>query len=136
MDLIVCKETLESLGCRVVIVSFGLRKGAERWKEETNCPFPVFLDEERKSFGYFGMQRSMAKVFGRKTRDYFVGGLVSGNKKFISPYEGIKDDPLQMGGDFVSSSTGGIVFSYPSNSTSDRPKLSEVIQVLKCVSSK
>jgi alkyl hydroperoxide reductase subunit AhpC len=58
------QDELTKLGCQVVVVSFGQREGAVRWKskEEANCPFPVYLDRERKSYSRFNMRRSIAKV--------------------------------------------------------------------------
>ena len=46
----------------VVVISFGVEKGAKIWLEETKCIFPMFLDHERTLYESFGLQRSIEKV--------------------------------------------------------------------------
>ena len=46
----------------VVVISFGVAKGATIWLEETKCPFPMFLDHDRLLYESFGVQRSIEKV--------------------------------------------------------------------------
>ena len=46
----------------VVVISFGIEKGAKVWLEETKCIFPMFLDHERTFYESFGLQRSIEKV--------------------------------------------------------------------------
>ena len=46
----------------VVVISFGIEKGAKIWLEETKCVFPMFLDHERTFYESFGLQRSIEKV--------------------------------------------------------------------------
>lgn len=53
---------MAALGCKVIIVSFGEREGALRWKNDTNCPFNIYLDQDRKLYFALGMHRSLAKV--------------------------------------------------------------------------
>jgi len=53
----------------VIIISFGDARGAQKWKEDTNCKFPMYLDPERNVYKYFKMHRSISTVsnFGNVT---------------------------------------------------------------------
>lgn len=39
---------MTSAGGNVVVISFGLEEGARKWLAETDCPFPMLLDTDRK----------------------------------------------------------------------------------------
>ena len=45
----------------MVVVSFGVQEGAEKWLEETGCQLPLYLDEDRNLYRKFGLHRSLAK---------------------------------------------------------------------------
>ena len=42
------QEEFCALGARLVVVSFGVREGAERWLQDMQCPFPMMLDGQRQ----------------------------------------------------------------------------------------
>ena len=46
----------------VIVISFGVPMGAKIWLEDTKCPFPMFLDQDRTLYESFGLQRSIEKV--------------------------------------------------------------------------
>ena len=46
----------------VMVISFGVEKGAKIWLDETKCTFPMLLDQERTLYASFGLQRSIEKV--------------------------------------------------------------------------
>ena len=60
---------------------------------------------------------------------YYAGMLIK-NRELPKPVRDIHDDPLQMGGDVVFESTGNPVFTHLSKTSSDRPKIDEIIKLL------
>jgi len=124
------KDKLTALGCQVVILSFGVREGAERWKTDTQCPFPVYLDQGRSAYHSYGMLRSLSKCWSRGTRTFLVGVLFSG-RKLVTPYQDIEDDPLQMGGDVLLRSDGSAVTVYKSQFPPDRPNISKFMDLMQ-----
>ena len=121
------EANLESLpSVAVVIVSFGVKKGAEQWVKETNCQFPVYLDPNRRLYRFFGLHRSLFKVFNHKTLQYY-GEKKSAGVTLPSAIAGVEDDPLQMGGDFtINCAKKTMQFLYPSKQSDDRPALSHI----------
>lgn len=111
-----------------MVVSFGVVEGADKWLEDTGCKFPMFLDPERKLYRNFGLHRSLAKVFSIDAISYQAGELAKG-RSLIMAFEGIEDDPLQMGGNFsIHVKTKKMRLFYPSKSSADRPSVEMIIK--------
>ncbi|KAL3873170.1 hypothetical protein ACJMK2_036318 [Sinanodonta woodiana] len=115
---------------KVIIISFGLREGALKWMQETQCPFDMLLDAGRKVYHAFGLKRSVYKVWGVAAMVYYAEQMMEG-KPLPKPYENIHDDTKQMGGDFILDKEGRAKFLYPSKTSSDRPDISVLLDVLK-----
>lgn len=148
MGKVFFQNELVALRCQVVIICFGERKGALRWKEDTSCPFPIYLDPGRNMYRQLGMKRSLAKVsrqkinkrklfsdisfqcFNRQVSSFYVEALLSG-RSFVTPYDDIEDDPIQMGGDLLLRKTGEIVSKYATQFPSDRPHIKEFIKLMR-----
>lgn len=45
-----------------MVVSFGVLDGAKRWREETECPYKLYIDPDRTLYQYVGLSRSIYKV--------------------------------------------------------------------------
>lgn len=115
---------------KVVVISFGLQEGAERWLEDTGCPFTMLRDPERQIYHFFGLKRSVFKVWCVASLVYYAEAMVAG-KPLPKPYENVHDDTIQMGGDFILSGEGAVTFLYPSKTNTDRPSVETIIAELK-----
>jgi len=117
----------------VVIIAFGIEEGARRWKKDTGCPFPLYLDKSRYLYQYFGMRRSLRMTFGHNTMIYFVGkSLGPPDPNFQpNPYPDLPDDRIQMAGDVVLNEKGDVEYCYPNTSPSDRTSVLFVLEILK-----
>jgi len=124
------KEILTANHCQVIVISFGVKKGAQQWKEDANCAFHVYLDPTRKLYSKFGMNQSVAKVWSRQTIGLYVSAKLA-NVTIPIPYGDMEDDPLQMGGDLIFNSDGLPVLTYLSSTPADRPSVSNIIDFLK-----
>lgn len=118
------------LGGGVVVVSFGVKEGAQKWKEDTKCPFPMYLDTDRNLYRAFGLNRSLSKTWGIKAM-VFYGEKVTQGVSLIKPYENIHDDVEQMGGNFILDTAGKMQLVYPSQHSSDRPTIDNILSVFR-----
>ncbi|ELT96704.1 hypothetical protein CAPTEDRAFT_186353 [Capitella teleta] len=116
-------------GGHVVVVSFGVMEGAEKWLQEVNCPFEILLDPERKLYLSIGLGRSLSKVWNTETISYY-GSQVKSQRKLPQAYKDIIDDPHQMGGDIVLNASGVIKMAYPSQKAQDRPSVQSLLDAL------
>ncbi len=67
-------------------------------------------------------------VYNKGTIAYY-GGLVASDKPLHGPMEGVKDDPLQMGGDFtMEAKTRKMVMLHRSKTPNDRPTLEKIVK--------
>jgi peroxiredoxin len=126
------KEKLAQLQCHVIIVAPGERKGSELFNADVPTPFEIYLDtsESKKVYQNYGLKRSVKKMFGSHAwplvAEFLLNGGITGKA-----YEGIKDEPLQMGGDYVLDSSGEILYSNVSRNVFDRPKVPNVMTLLQ-----
>lgn len=114
----------------MVVVTFGEMSGAERWLQETKCPFPYYRDPTRALYCHLGLKRSIKNVWNTSTLRFYGCESAKGTPLPHS-YSDIEDDPHQMGGDFILDKDFKIVFIYRSKTPSDRPVVNEVLEALK-----
>lgn len=118
------------LGANVVVISFGCKEGAEKWLKETKCKYPMLLDAERKVYSFFGLKKSVYKVWSISGLMYYAEKMAQGIQ-LPKPYEDMHDDPHQMGGDFIIDKNGKIKFMHPSQTAKDRPSVDKLCKELK-----
>lgn len=123
-------EQLINAGVKILIVSFGEQAGAIKWLEQTQCPFDMVLDGERKIYQAFGLSKSVYKVWCIESLVYYAEQLVAG-RELPKPFENVHDDPHQMGGDFLLDSQGVIKMSYCGKSSTDRPSIDQILLAMK-----
>lgn len=118
---------LLSSGISVAVITFGVLEGAKLWLQTTGSNLPMYADQDRKLYKAFGLPRSVSKVYSIESMKYY------GEKKLTEvnlpqPFQKIKDDFLQMGGDFtLMRKPSEISFYFRSRTPADRPKLQQII---------
>jgi hypothetical protein len=122
------EQELGKGGCRVVMVTRGYtRSDAKEWLETHKLPYPLLLDSELKLFKELGLKRSVKKVWGISSMVSYaeerLAGIVASRA-----YEG--DDVHLMAGDYITDSTGKLVFSYNGTDSQDRPSMELVFRAL------
>lgn len=71
----------------------------------------------------------MKSVWSTATLRYY-GSEAARGTTLPQGYSNIKDDPHQMGGDFIIENYGKLKFVYRSKTPSDRPSVDEILKVL------
>jgi len=125
------KDQLTGAKCQVLIVSFSPEDGVNRWKQESGCPFPVYTDSKLNLYSYFGMGRSLSKIYTRETIYWFIEEIMSGKKKKPQNYPGINDDKFQSAGDVLFNSNGDVIYSFISKDAIERPEFEKVMGKIK-----
>ncbi len=88
----------------------------------------MFLDLERNLYLSFGLPRSIAQVFPMTSFHLYAEKIVQ-DGNIPRNESGIKEDLIQMGGDFtVDCSTKTMSFLYPSKTIRDRPSVDSILQ--------
>lgn len=114
----------------MVVVTFGSLSGAQRWLSETKCPFPYYSEPTSSIYQLLGLKRSVGSVWNTATLSYY-GAQVAKGISLPQAYTDIKDDPHQMGGDFLLNKHSQVQFIYRSKVPSDRPSVDLILSALR-----
>lgn len=118
------------LGARVLVLSYGMRRGCVKWLEDQGCHLDMAIDKDRTIYHAMGLRRPLAKVWGIATITGYAENLATNNQLDLV-HEAMADDPQQLGGDLIVDSDGNIVFLYASKTGSDRPDIATLLDVLR-----
>ena len=125
MDLVHRRSDLSESGIEPVIISFSEVALVQRWIEESDCPFDVFIDHPRRLYATFGLPRTLAATMNCSTMRYY--GEKMANKTKLPNMEA-QEDTIQLGGNFtVDCQSEKLVFYYPSKSPTDRPTVDMIL---------
>jgi len=116
----------EVLNTRIVLISFGRPDQARIWLDETNIPFTLLLDPERKAYRAYGLEYSLLRSWGLNVWRKYAQLLFKGRK-----WRGIQGDSGQLGGDVLVDSNGRIRFAYRSHDPTDRPDIHMLLAALR-----
>jgi hypothetical protein len=119
----------EAYHVSIVIVSFEDELFVRRYRDESGISWPVVSDPGRELYRQFGMERaSLGQILNwRSLRGYL--GLVFGRRRAVKMPT--NHDYLQLGGDILVDPTGIIRLAHRSETPEDRPKLADVMQLMK-----
>lgn len=112
----------------MVVVGNGKQETANTWRERNNFPYQIVLDPLLNFYRELGVKRSamiwQASNFWGFAEDFLAGKPTP----FIIEGEGIH----VMGGDFITDSSGNLVFAYKMTDgiPKDRPALNKILATL------
>ena len=119
-------EEIKRLNTDIVAVSFGTPYWANAWLEETQAPFPIWLDPHKESYQLYGMTTSKLQAWGPRNLWFYVKAFLRGEKS-----KGNRGETDQMGGNFIIDKDGIVRLAYPSKNPTDRPEVDTLLDVLK-----
>lgn len=121
---------MSAWGCSVVVVTFGEILGAQQWLRDTKCAFPYYTNPDATLYKMLGLKRRTEPVWNCLSLSYYASALVAG-VTLPKATEFGKDDPHQMGGDFIVNKSGKLLMAYHSKIPSDRPSVEMIKDALK-----
>ena len=119
------QQEFEVLNTNVVTISFGIEYWARMWLQETQSPFPFYIDPERNTYHAYGLQSSIFRSWMPQNLWYYAKATLQGREKF-----GKRGDPHQLGGDFIVDSQGIVRLAHPSKEPTDRPSIKKLLHIL------
>jgi len=96
-------------------------------KEMKEMPFTMLSDTNRQVYKSVGLIASFSKTWNAQALTYYAEMKVAG-RKLPSAFEGIADDPNQMGGDVVVTMRGIASLVHLSSTPTDRPDVKTLIR--------
>ena len=125
MTILTKSSALKSSGIAPLIIAFTPYEHVQEWLDQTECPFPAYVDASRALYTTFGLPRSLLTLKSSVMR-YYAEKVVKGEEL---PNMGVKEDTIQLGGDFtVETANFTMTFLYPSKTSTDRPTLDQILR--------
>ncbi len=122
------KETLESLGATVAVITWEPPEVVRRFQWVTTLPFRVLSDPDRRAYAAFGLQRGRSRqIWNWETSKVYMRAALRGRLPRL-PHG---HDIAQLGGDFVLNREGYVVFIHRSRSPADRPSIEAVLDAVR-----
>jgi peroxiredoxin len=121
-------EAIRQAGAEVLVVTFSRLDVLAMYLRDKHWPFPVVSDVDLTAYKAFNMGRATwGAIFSTNALAYY-GRLILRGWVPKLPYA--KEDPLQLGGDFVLNADRRLVYSHPSRDPSDRPSPEQLIEAV------
>jgi len=124
------RDELAALNAEVLLISFSSAEQARRWWGETAVDFPLLLDPDRIVYRAYRLRSSIWRVWQPKVWLGYARLMWRGWQ-----WRGIRDDPHQLGGDFIVDANGVLRFAHWSNDPTDRPDVDVLFSMLQQVQS-
>lgn len=119
------QDELRTLHAEVLLLTFSSAEQARRWRDETGVEFPLLLDVERRVYRAYGLRSSVWRVWQPKVAWRYTQLMLAGRR-----WRGIRDDPHQLGGDFIVDPQGIVRFAHSSADPTDRPEVTALLAVI------
>lgn len=120
-------EDFTSRGYTVVAIAQATPTVLTQYLSKNPLPFPILSDPDRVAYRAFGLERTSWFTFFRPGVIWGYLRLMLRGTRPHTPYAG--EDVRQLGGDFVLSRTGELLFTFRSADPTARPSVAELLAV-------
>lgn len=117
---------IQAQGADVVAISFEPRDRLFQLTRQLQLPFLILSDPERDVYVAYSLaQGNLLKIFSPKTIWTYMKHFARGRR-----YEHAASDWRQLGGNFILSEDGTVVFEHRAETPADRPSVASLIAKL------
>ena len=125
------RDPFAAKGCSVLVVSQATPEVLNLYLSRFRWKVPVVCDPGRVAYAAFGLERTTwLTFFAPRVRWGYFRGMWKG-QRVRKPYAG--EDLLQLGGDFILSRAGRVIFTYASADPTDRPAVADLLAAVPSV---
>ena len=117
---------LETMGTKVLVITFDQLWRALELARSGEIPFPILRDPERGVYSAYELERSYRRLLHPRTLWFYFKKLLRGRG-----FSKITADPTQLGGDFLVDGEGVIRFAHYSKDPTDRPTVEQIVSALE-----
>jgi len=122
------REEFAAAGCSILVVSQAKPEVLRQYLLRHAWHVPLVSDPERAAYRSFGLERTGWLTFFRPTVLWgYLRGMLRGYG-VRQPYAG--EDVLQLGGDFLVSRAGRVVYAHLSKTPTDRPRIPTLLRAI------
>ena len=119
-------KDIHSLGSELVVVGNGRPEHADDFRKTENLAFPLLVDPDMQAYSAAGLKRGLTAAVNLKMMRHAMRARRKGftQKK-------TQGDPWQLGGTFVITPEGKVLFSHVSREAGDHPDPKDILTVLE-----
>ena len=111
---------------QVAVVTFESEYFARAYAEETQLPWPILLDTDRRLYRAYGMERGRWWDLAGPAATWAYLKLMFRGGRVRKAH----DDVKQLGGDVIIDPQGIVRFHHVGNGPADRPPIDELLSVV------
>ena len=119
-------EDIRALGAELVVVGNGTPEHAAGFKEDQNLTFPLLVDPSMEAYRAAGLKRGITDAVNLKMVGHAVRAFRKGFRQ-----KRTQGDPWQLGGAFVISSEGNVLYHHVSREAGDHPEPGGILAALR-----
>ncbi len=121
------EKELESLGVKVVVVTFEIEALARTYIKDMKLAWPLLVDSSHEIYKAYGMVRgTWWNIYGPATLWMYFKLMIRGHK----PHRAT-GDPNQLGGDVLIDPEGIVRLQHVSAGPADRPAVAQLLDVVR-----
>jgi len=124
------KPDLDALGIHLVAVGSGTPLMAKSFQQEFGFSGDIYVDQKREIYNTLGCNRGVKYVLNGKALKSIQAAMADGFSQGKTA-----GDSLQLGGTFVISAKGGILFQHLEAFAGDHVDLTELLSACKQIAS-
>ena len=119
-------KEIRALGSELVVVGNGRPEHADDFRKTENLAFPLLVDQDMVAYRAAGLRRGLTKAVSLRMMKHAMRARRKGftQKK-------TQGDPWQLGGTFVITPEGKVLFSHVSQEAGDHPDPHDILAVLE-----
>ncbi len=115
----------EERGIHLVVIGNGHPEHAKAFREDEQIPFTLWVDPELRAYRTAGLRRGMLKTVGPRSIAHAWRAMRRGFRQTT-----VQGDPWQLGGAFVITQAGEVVYRQVSGEAGDHAPLDEVLAAI------
>lgn len=117
---------IRDLGADLVVVGNGRPEHAADFRREQHLDFPLLVDPEMRAYQAAGLKRGITDAVNLRMLRHGVRALRKGFRQTR-----LQGDPWQLGGVFVITPSGQLLYTQVSREAGDHPEPGEILDVLE-----
>ena len=118
-------DAIRRRGAELVVVGNGTPAQANDFREERQITFPLLVDPEMHAYRAAGLRRGIRDTMNLRTMKNAVQSFRKGFRQGA-----VQGDPWQLGGAFVISQRGKVLYRHVSREAGDHPEPDDLLAVL------
>ena len=117
---------IRKLGAELVVIGNGKPTQAADFRTQEKLDFPLLVDPEMSAYRAAGLRRGVLSALGPGTVRHALRAYSRGFRQ-----SGVQGDPWQLGGAFVLTPGGEVLFRHVNRDAGDHPDPSAILAALR-----